>query len=145
MAIFNATVPADVGGTEYEEGVYVPTTEQSANITINFSNAHSKPPAFFIITLTNKGTVSTGSYRFYTLIYQRYDRALGMPVAQSDSSFSIYGQYAYRGAYDSTTSSFTSGGDDTFATATGFRVPLSSSLRMYANNVYAWCAYWGEH
>lgn len=145
MAIFNASVvPSSGGGTEYEEGKYTPTAEKSSSLTIPFSNSHSEPPAIVIVTLTNEGTVTSTSSMFYRFAYERYDRLLGKGMAQSASIFSIYGAHSENGQSYNSSGSITTV-TDSYATETGFTIPLTSSWRLLTNNVYAWCAYWGEH
>lgn len=132
------------GGLEYEEGTFSPS-EDIADTTISFSNSHTTPPIFVMLTETSSQSIGVANSNAILAISNPYTY-LGYPIVNGTAE--RYGMTAITYASSSgltTTSSgittdFTMG---TYVSPSYFRAYTTSSTRYWrAGRTYKWIAVW---
>lgn len=139
------------GGLEYEEGTFSPA-EDIARPTISFTNTHSSPPMFVIMsdaTGTDDTTTPTNLAFAYTSFYD----FTGYGVPSNVSANRRYGivDYVYRTATNPSqavtgVTDLTGSGSyaaEYWVSTTGFYPSTASDTRYWrANRTYKWIAVW---
>ena len=137
------------GGLEYESGTWTPT-EDIARGTITFTNAHTEPPLFIMLTDDDVNTPSANSNIAFS--YVDHYRQVGHGIG------SRYGYIGYMyapsgGGISSSTQIFSTSSDsgldslgtyaNYYAKSTAFYPSSNSTTRLWrANHNYKWIAVW---
>ena len=142
------------GGLEYEEGTWTLVSD-IARGTITFSNTHTNPPTFYVISdVTGNLDVSTNSALFnvYCDVYRLW--GVGFPGSSTAYRYAVVTQ-TYRGSSNassnatvcSTNSDSTESANASYsrywATPTEFHPYMNSTSRVWrAGRTYKWKAIW---
>lgn len=144
------------GGLEYETGTYTPSSN-IARPEIPFSNTHSKPPVFFVMTdVTGTANVATNT-NFSVVFYDFYQLSqTGIPYSSTSYRYGM-ATYTYRAnssssltnstslmLYDSDTEDDSSQGYPRYWAKETCFYPSSASTSRYwrAVRTYKWIAVW---
>jgi len=159
VSIFGVPGAAGGGGSsglEYETGTWTPTSD-IARGTISFSNSHTLPPMFVMVSDAT-GTIDTTTNTNMAFAFCDYYRLTGVGFPYSSSVFRYAGAYwIYRST--STTSVTTGGGsiannsDNTTASSSSYSrywvtpteiYPYTNATSRYwrASRTYKWIAVW---
>ncbi len=141
------------GGLEYESGSYTPSANASRP-TISFSNVHTNPPAFVLMSDTSSASGITQNSNLVFMLCDPYRCfGSGFPISTSSTKYGI-AYYTYKtSSSTSSNGSQTSSSDDPtsssyqyyryFADAENF-YPYSISTSRYwrSGRTYKWIAIW---
>ncbi len=140
-------------GTDYEQGIFTPSTD-IMNPTISFAKTHTSAPAFVMMIDTNNTSANAGSNVGFVFFdsYKIYGTKIPYSGATTkyalilytyiSGSTSTYGGYATEYSYENPESS---SADYTryWATESGFFAYTRSTVRFWrSGRTYKWIAIW---